>query len=374
MRHSPLKRNQIQIIITAFLLLIVPLTASHSEWTDNGTLICDAMRDQLWPDIAPDGKHGAFITWYDFRSQATHDIFAQYIAADGTPLWTGNGVAVTVADRDQMHPRIVGDGNGGAFIVWQDERYNDVSGIDIYAQRFDSNGNYLWMINGRMICGETGNQFYPHVISDGAGGAIIAWNDERSGSRDVYAQHIDASGNSLWDAGGIAVASGSEDQSLMEGFISDGSGGAFIGWQEQPGSADWRVVVQHINSDGSMSWGADGLTLASMIGRKSTPVLTRDEAGGIIVAWSDQRDDEGDVYAQRVDADGNPLWTADGVALCTEAYMQSSVAIASDGAGGASSGAPALVSVGRLDDRRRERRRRFGDLPSPSAVCVMASR
>lgn len=328
-------RNYVYIILAASLLLAMPLTRAHSEWAENGTLICDAMRDQLWPDIASDGNRGAFITWYDYRSQTNFDIFAQYVAPDGSPLWTTNGVAVAVANRDQMHARIIADGSGGAIIVWQDERYIDVSGIDIYAQRFDSDGNIVWMINGRMICGETGYQFYPHVISDGAGGAIIAWNDERSGNRDIYAQRIDADGNNLWDAGGIAVATGADDQLFMDGFISDGSGGAFIGWQRQPAGANWNVVVQRISSDGSLLWGAGGVPLSSPIAIKSTPVLTRDDAGGIYVAWGDKRDDEGDVYAQRVDADGNPLWTADGVALCTAAYLQAAVVIASDGSGGA---------------------------------------
>jgi hypothetical protein len=335
MRYSSVTRKSAQMIFTAILLIIVPLTPSHSEWAENGTLICDAMRDQLWPDIASDGKGGAFITWYDFRSQAYHDIFTQYVAPDGTPLWTSNGVAVSVANRDQTWPRLAAGGSGGVFIVWQDERYYDASGIDIYAQRFDSDGNYLWMINGRMICGETGNQFYPHVISDGDGGAIIAWTDERSGNRDVYAQRVDSDGNVLWDAGGIAVSTGAPDQFLMDGFISDGSGGAFIGWQEQPAGANWNVGVQRISSSGNLLWGAGGVYLSSPIGRKSSPALTRDDAGGIYAAWQDQRDDEGDIYTQRIDADGNPLWTADGIPLCTETYLQAATVIASDGAGGA---------------------------------------
>ena len=34
----------------------------------------------------------------------------------------------------------------------------------------------------------------PCVASDGAGGCFIAWMDNRAGSFDIYAQHIDANG------------------------------------------------------------------------------------------------------------------------------------------------------------------------------------
>ena len=41
-----------------------------------------------------------------------------------------------------------------------------------------------------------------------------------------------------------------------------------------------------------------------------------------------------DIYAQRIDADGNPLWTKDGIPICAEVNAQNSPCIATDGAGG----------------------------------------
>ena len=56
-----------------------------------------------------------------------------------------------------------------------------------------------------------------------------------------------------------------------------------------------------------------------------------------MVAWVDRRRDAGDIYAQRIAADGLVAdgWPPNGVAVCTAVGAQDGVAIATDGAGGA---------------------------------------
>ena len=69
------------------------------------------------------------------------------------------------------------------------------SHTDIYAQRIDSDGNPQWAIDGDSICTASGNQFYPELVSDGAGGAIITWEDERDDpDGDIYAQRVNRDG------------------------------------------------------------------------------------------------------------------------------------------------------------------------------------
>lgn len=51
-------------------------------------------------------------------------------------------------------------------------------------------------------------QAYPRVVSDGAGGAIITWQDLRGGvAYDLYAQHVQASGfvDPAWPTDGAAL-------------------------------------------------------------------------------------------------------------------------------------------------------------------------
>src|ERR1700741_4929867 len=52
------------------------------------------------------------------------------------------------------------------------------------------------------------------VLSDGAGGVFVAWRDTRSGQRDIYAQHLLASGalDPAWPATGLAVCTATNSQ------------------------------------------------------------------------------------------------------------------------------------------------------------------
>ena len=78
-----------------------------------------------------------------------------------------------------------------------------------------------------------------------------------------------------------------------------------------------------------------GVPLCTAGGDQLESVMTPDGAGGAIVAWTDHRGGPAaDIYAGRVDALGNLLWTPNGVPVCTDASNQSAPAIASDGVGG----------------------------------------
>ncbi|MCX5800866.1 MAG: T9SS type A sorting domain-containing protein [Candidatus Eisenbacteria bacterium] len=78
-------------------------------------------------------------------------------------------------------------------MTWHD--YRNESSSDIYAQKVNGSGAVQWVANGVDICTATGNQVYPAITSDGAGGAIVTWYDARSGNYDVYAQRVTAAGD-----------------------------------------------------------------------------------------------------------------------------------------------------------------------------------
>ncbi len=84
----------------------------------------------------------------------------------------------------------------------------DVSAIDpnLYAQRIAGDGSPQWTPDGIVISSATDYQAFPVVISDGAGGAIIAWRDGRNTASfwDIYVQQVNTDGN-LGVVTGIAI-------------------------------------------------------------------------------------------------------------------------------------------------------------------------
>ena len=304
----------------------------NALWTPEGVAVCTAAGSQYNPRLTSDGAGGAVIAWLD-ASSGQNDIYAQRIDASGHVLWAINGVAVSTETGNQISPTLVPDGGGGAIIAWQD--YRSGTNYDIYAQRIaGSNGAQLWAAGGREICVAAGSQYYPEAVSDGTGGAIIAWHDYRGGNYDIYAQHVNTAGVRLWTIDGVAVTVAANNQ-VYPKVTSDGAGGAIIAWHDYRSGSNYDVYAQRMTSGGTASWTANGVAVSTATNSQSDPQLISDGAGGAIITWQDGRGSDNDIYTQRVNSAGTPLWTANGVLVCGMAGAQSRPALASDGSGGA---------------------------------------
>ncbi|MHA1293876.1 MAG: hypothetical protein ACTSQJ_14560 [Promethearchaeota archaeon] len=304
------------------------------QWNINGTCISNATNNQNNPEITRDGLGGAIIIWQDYRSGSDYDIYAQRINSNGVVQWAENGIVICNATRFQINIKIISDGLGGAIITWQDYRSN--SNYDIYAQRVDSNGVVQWTKNGAIICNATGNQFSPKIVSDGLGGAIITWQDYRSGSNfDIYAQRINSSGAIQWTPNGVIICTAQNAQNNPE-ITSDGLGGAIITWQDSRSGSNSDIYAQRINSNGVVQWTLNGNVVCNAAENQDSSKIISDNSGGAIITWEDNRSGSNyDIYAQRINSNGVAQWTPNGVMICTALNAQDSPKIVSDGLGGA---------------------------------------
>jgi hypothetical protein len=307
-------------------------TSGVVQWTVNGVALCTATGDQTNPAIATDGAGGAIVTWRDARIYYPLAIYTQRVDASGTVQWTGDGVALSPATGGECGPQIISAGAGGAIVTWSDYRSLNP---DIYAQRVNASGEFHWTSDGVALCVATGKQNFPAIMSDGAGGAIMAWAESRNGNYDIYAQRISATGAALWTTRGVALCTETGEQYLPT-IASDHMGGAIVAWVDYRNNVwDADIYAQRVNASGVVQWTANGVALCTDGWNQTNPIITSEIQGGAIVAWIDNRDSFLDIYAQRVSASGTVQWTADGVRLCTQAGEQSSPAIVTDGGGGA---------------------------------------
>lgn len=302
------------------------------QWTTDGVALCTSPNDQLYPTIASDGAGGAIVTWTDFRSGSNYDVYAQRVSASGLPQWPANGVVLCSAANNQDYPVIVSDGVGGAIVVWDD--YRSGTNYDVYAQRVNTSGVALWAPNGAPLCTATGTQASPKIIADGAGGAIATWYDYRVSNAHIYAQRVSPAGAQQWATDGVAVCTASGDQTNPVP-ASDGAGGAIIAWNDGRTIQNWDIYAQRVSAGGVPQWTANGVALSTASADQLNPVIVADGNGGAIAIWNDSRNGPGDIFGQRVSAGGGTQWAANGVAICTAASSQASPVVASDGAGGA---------------------------------------
>ena len=323
---------------TASNLVTTKIENFHEFWSNNPAInmaICNATNNQAEPKAVSDGLGGAIITWYDSRSGSNKDIYAQRIDASGIIKWTLNGLAICNAAGDQTLPKIVTDEAGGAIITWED--YRSGSQCDIYAQRVNAAGTVMWAANGVAICMNVTNQLTPNLIADANGGAIITWTDFRNGvsNADIYAQRISNLGVIKWASNGVPVCNANNNQTAPV-LVTNGSGGAVITWTDlRNGNAD--IYTQRINKNGIIQWAVDGLPMCFLPSEINKVTMVSDNTSGAIVTWEDFRNgtNNADIYAQRVNATGVALWTVNGLPVCNSAGNQFQPAIISDGGKGA---------------------------------------
>jgi hypothetical protein len=279
-------------------------------WTQNGVPICTASGAQADPQITPDGGGGAIISWRDERSGTFH-IYAQRIDANGNVQWTTNGVAITSERYGQYTPSVILDGHGNFFITWRD----DHSGVgQVYCQKLDGNGNALWAVNGIAVCPTSYWQDDPHLLSDKAGGAIVVWEDERYSILNsfIYAQRIDGNGNKLWATSGVPITLSSNLKWNLC-CIEDGCAGGFVSWSNGD-TGSRNVFAQRIDSTGAIWTGGD-VPICTVAQDQYSPGMALDGSGGAFIAWDDWRDGGDCVYAQRISGAGDIIWASNGIPI-----------------------------------------------------------
>jgi len=357
-----IRRWPLLMSILAFGVLL-PMTA-RAQWAPGGSALCTQLFDQLDPKACPDGFGGAIVSWADSRpGPYTFDLYAQRITPLGQTQWTANGVAICSVPGNQVQASLVSDGDHGAIIVWEDHRG---ASADIYVQRIGAGGTVLWTAGGVAVCSAAGDQFAPRITSDGAGGAIITWEDFRSDTDfDVYARRVNAAGVPLWTANGVNLCTDSEDQ-LTPSIASDGANGAIVAWLDSRGEEPFDIYAQRVDSSGVLQWTLTGKEINGEVNSQEEPNLAPDGAGGAILTWLDYRTDgfTSDIYAQRVNAAGTTLWAATGVPVCTAPGDQTFPVISSDGLGGI------LVA---WEDSRSSRPQIFAQRVSTSGVARWTS-
>ncbi|MBN2417274.1 T9SS type A sorting domain-containing protein [bacterium] len=311
-------------LLSAALAAAVTLpAAAQTHWTDNGVMLADVSTSLTHHAVVEDSQGGFFLAWEDNPSSDA-DIFLQWFDASGTPQWSSPGVIVTSAAGDQRYPAVAPDGSGGVFVAWQDEL-----SWDIYLQHYDASGTALAAAGGMPVCTAAAEQSAVRLVSDGSGGVILVWYDTRNGSdTDLYAQKVSGSDVPVWTGNGVPVTTASGIQNVHS-VMSDGDGGAIVVWQDGRVSDNDDIYAQRIDGQGNPAWTVNGIPLTTAAGDQMDPVATV-SGDRIVVSWVSG----GNVYAQALDTTGSTLWTGGGVPVCTADGTQNYVSISGDRDGG----------------------------------------
>ena len=364
------------------LLALVGLSLSPpaiTEWTTDPsapTPICTAEYRQHDPRlVAVDG--GFITTWNDQRRENTHvDVYAQKFTIDGEMLWPEDGRVIaegpagSLANQWQSSSGLVTDGGSGALIAWNDFYAPYFSYFQGFVTRVSPDGTVNWgnpgesiqapdtavpmMANSPMGSNPMSEKW--GIAADSEGGlftpiggettAIARFGPDGGQRTDWYRVPGETAKTFLRLV--PAVEFGGED-AIMVTWVVDVSlidDNILVRKLVDP-ETNWPTVSDTLQS----AWGeepvqfddnpdtADPTTIANVCRLAAVP----DGSGGVIAVWMDDRIRTDTsyfrVYAQRVDAQGNPLWQEGGIEVSGDVIIHAchvSVELhaVSDGEGG----------------------------------------
>ena len=250
---------------------------------------------------------------YEQYLQATDVIYDESITWSeeiyGMEAIIGEFQVNTHTDRGQSNPSIAVDQEGNFIVVWTSDG-QDGSGLGIYAQRYNSEGNQLggeFQVNVYT----DDSQGSPSIAMDPEGNFIVVWtSDGQDGSdRGVYGKRYDSEGNPL--GGEFQVNTYTEDDQLSPSVAMGSDGSFVVVWQskDQDGSG-YGVFGQRYNSEGNPIGGEFQVNTYTYMSQ-SLPghAVAMDPVGNFVVVWTSygQDGDEYGVYGQRYDSAGYPL-------------------------------------------------------------------
>ncbi len=309
-----------------FLILLFIYSCTYAQWTSNpsiNTLIPNANPNNRNAFIVSNSAGGAIIVNRVLNSETNIDLVAHKINAAGVIEWQNNGVLIcptTVAGL----PAIVSDGFGGAIICWLDNRSGS---FDLYAQRINASGTIMWSPNGILIASGAITNITDNsniMIADGNGGAIISWRNTVDIAIDskILLQKISPTGGFLWPSPGVSV-SNNIIQAAQE-ITTDGAGGAIVTWIDLRGALSgnngYKSSVQRISDSGNVMWGPDGVTIQDIPNVSAGLGNVKiNNINEAIIIWSDERNgvDDADVFAQKISSTGEIQWATNGQSICS---------------------------------------------------------
>lgn len=319
-------------------------------WGENGAMLCDVEQEQTENRIVKSQGGAAIVMWEDKRNDAdTYDIYSMRISGVNQMIkeWSDypDGVAVVVEERNQQQARLCPDNFGGAYYVWEDERDGAYPEIDIWAQRINRGGQLMWEEDsgGVPVCTAPGTQQLPLIRATAGVGCVIAWEDQRDGSKTIYSQRLDGNGRSQWDDDGIAILDSIGANAQYFQLISRFNHSFVLLWRD--GRRGGKGTIPYLQ------YGVDRTThVETMLQNDGFPAIigtrggggvcdmTLDDEGGVFIVWEDHRmgDDAYSIYAQHLDAEGEMLWGESGMLISEESpqYEKVNPKVCSDGNGG----------------------------------------
>lgn len=296
---------------SAYPAILDPLIGGESG--ADTPVVGPADMDQFAPPaIASDGRD-FLVVWGDYRASFAADIVGARVLGSGT-LVDETGFLISYAPGTQVNPAIA-YGGGQFFVTWTDYR----SGVssDIYGARVDPQGGVLDK-TGIALSTTSFTEDAPDVASDGSS-FLVVWADSRNGTRDIFGRRVNATGTpDSTETPLVKLAADQEVPTVAYGAQA-GVGKYLVAYQDNRDAVFGQNVYAMAFLSTTLAPGSE-IPISTLAGAQYSPAVASDGTN-FLVTFSDDRG-TGDVYGQLVTYAGKPSGSE--IALATGATARES--------------------------------------------------
>lgn len=298
--------NLIIQLIFCFILSLSFCSQSRAQWvSDPGAnlKLVQGSSDPINISSVKDFNGGAFIFWQDSRAGSTSQVYFIHVNAAGNATFPDNGKNISVLNTGKENPVTAQSLPNTALAAWKEAgKYGR-----LFVQRFSSGGLYLWKNEGLVLTDSTCSVSGYSAASDNLGNVYVSYISRQAGLNSNYSveyRKITSDGKFVSDT--ASVISTSADRKSQSSVVPDNLGGAFVYWLEYVNNKS-VLLLRHINVHGQTDWGKNPLPVSdagsNVINYKALSFESRDS----YVAWQVLNQDK-DIYHQVVTAKGKSLW------------------------------------------------------------------
>jgi hypothetical protein len=213
--------------------------------------------------------------------------------------------------------QFVGENSGHNF-GWSVGNASDINQDGIYDDLIIGAPNYrsepyqkAWGSNDIQINNGPDEKDYPDIAVDSNGYSVVVWEDDRDdgSSPGIYAQRLDPNGNTLWGSDRKVNQSVGVYNCYNPDVAIDSDGNAIVVWYGSPSFTE--IYAQKLDTSGNPLWGSTDVTVnQNTTGTQEDAAVAVDSAGNAYVVWSDYRNGsiDGEIYAQKLNSSGVPKW------------------------------------------------------------------
>ena len=291
----------------------------NAQWATGGILISNHTQNTWlsdW-DMTTDTAGNCVLAFNDVRD-GNANVYAYKISPSGTFEWGADGIALTTSTEDEYAPKICVNGHNNTLVVWE----RPVSPhTQIVMQKIAPDGTLSWGAQG--ITYQTGSQDYTGPVALGLTGDnfLLAFYKQTgpsySPTRHVYAQKFDGSGAAVWNSDTPVSTAGGISGWTNLTIKTDGNDGILIAWSDDRNNdMQLQGYVQHVNSDGSISWPINGAEVANeaSFNHENVHIIGTNNNGEVVVAWDKYNGNQSQIaiQGQKFSTTGTQLWSSSG--------------------------------------------------------------